>query len=151
MRDGMTRTRVILGAAALATVLIGALLAAVPTASADTGTLKLKIRPCSYSSWLDSAKVEVDIYRPEQGVIDSDTDYTDSEGYVAITFTGLQNGDQARVTVTPQEQSPDDDHTYYWVSGALLAGEWDIEASAESLCEDDWYDEEENIILCLYQ
>jgi len=144
-----TKTRSVVLGAVLGAMLLCLLVPAVPSLAGDTGVLKLKIRPCASSNWLETAKVDVVIYRPGVGNVDSTTGYTNASGYAEFTFTDLENADQARVTVTPKEMSPDSGHTYYWVSSR--AGLWDLSAQGDSLCQDGWYDEENNIILTLYQ
>ena len=62
------------------------------------------------------------------GKIDSDSGYTNSVGYIEFTFTGLEDGDQAHVTVTPSGDDPDDSHAHVRVhddgrDGDLL-GPW---------------------------
>lgn len=135
--------------AILVVALIALLAPTLPCSAGDTGDLKLKVRHCAGTYWLAGAEVDVIIYRPGVGEVDSDSGTTDKVGYVSITFTDLEHGDEARVTVTPKGMSPDDDHTYYWTSLGK-AGLWDIEMAGDSLCEDDWYDEENNIILLKY-
>ncbi len=135
--------------AILILALIALLTSTLPCSAGDTGDLNLKVRHCAGTYWLGGAKVDVVIYRPGAGVVDSDSNTTDKVGYVSFTFTDLENGDEARVTVTPVEMSPDDDHTYYWTSGGR-AGYWDLGIQSDSLCDDGWYDEENNIILLLY-
>jgi hypothetical protein len=127
--------------------------AVVPTCRAgETGTLKLKVRPCYSTNWLSGAAVDVVIYRPGIGNVDSASESTDSAGYVEFTFYDLSGGDQARVTITPVDLDPDSSHTYYWIPGRGRApGYWDVGVSGMSVCQDGWYDETNNVILCLYQ
>ncbi len=117
----------------------------------ETGLLKLKVRPCSSTNWLSGAAVDVVIYRPGVGNVDSASGSTDSAGYVEFTFDDLTSGDQARVTITPVNMNPDTHHTYYWIPGrGRIPGYWDLGVSSMSICQDGWYDETNNVILCLY-
>jgi|GEM_PF-6734770 len=115
---------------------------------ADTGDLKLKVRGCMGTNWLSNAKVDVVIYRPGTGKVDAATGHTDSSGYVKFTFTSLQSADEAHVTVTPVDKSPDANHRYTWDQG--VAGDFDLAAYGDSLCSDSWYDESNHVIECVY-
>jgi hypothetical protein len=65
-----------------------------------------------YRGWLSDAKVDVTIYRPGKGEVDSNSGRTDDVGYVEFTFNDLESADQAKVTVTLRRMSPDDGHIY---------------------------------------
>lgn len=116
-----------------------------------TGVLKLKVKSCWSVGWLSDARIDVVIWRTGVGQVDSATDYTDNDGYLEIAFDDLEDEDKALVTVTPSGQSPDDDHTYYWIlSQGYREGYWDLGTQGDSGCEDGWYSEKENVILCVY-
>lgn len=136
-------------------LLIAALMCAPILASsgqaASAGTLKLMVWGCKGSGWLSNAAVGVGIVRPGAGLVDSDSGYTNSSGYVEFTFDDLENGDQAHVTVTASGSGPDSDHIYYWiVPQGRSAGYWDLDGMEDSGCTDDWYDQEAGIIKCAY-
>jgi hypothetical protein len=123
-----------------------------PARASDTGVLKLKVQWCAGSSWVTYGQVDVVITRPGVGQIDSDSGTTDNSGYVEFTFDSLENGDQAHVTVTPSGHDPDDSHVYYWVHDDDHAEvSWDLGIQGDSSCQDGYYNEKLNIILCLYQ
>ncbi len=116
----------------------------------DTGTLKLKVQRC-LGSWISGADIDVTIYRPGTGNVDSGSGTTGVSGYVEIVFDDLELGDQALVTVTPVNEDPDSDHTYYWLDPDSRADlEWSLDALTDDACEDGWYDQSRNVILCLY-
>jgi hypothetical protein len=118
-------------------------------AAADTGTLKLKVMRCAGSGWLSGAQIDVSVTRSEIE-IDSATGSTNSSGYVEFTFSGLQTGDAAHVTVTPNGESPDSSHVYIWrYSETIGSIVFDVSDSDVS-CSDYWYSEEKQILLCLY-
>ncbi|MBD3335024.1 MAG: hypothetical protein GF355_05870 [Candidatus Eisenbacteria bacterium] len=118
--------------------------------AADTGTLKLKVSDCG-EAWLDDAKVEIDIVRSGSGTVADTTVYSDSLGYVEVTFTILENEDEAQVTVTPDGSgNSDSGHVYEFVSDGRGGGVFDVEDLLEGACRDYWYDEENNIIQCNY-
>ncbi len=152
MRTGIRRITLAAALAAGAALLLDAVSAPACLAG-ETGTLKLKVRSCMGMIWLSNAEVDVVIYRPGSGQIDSATGYTSSSGYVEFTFDNLQQADQARVTVTPSGGGPaDSGHTYYWIASSLLSpGQWDVGPDSDSICQDDWYDEGQNIIECVYR
>jgi hypothetical protein len=133
-------------------VLIGVLNIALTagSAQADTGTLKLMVASCQTGEWLSDAQIDVLIYRPGVGQVDSGSGYTNSTGEFDMTFTSLVVGDQARVTVTPKNGSPDSGHVYYWASGSgdQLGGVFDINSIGDSICMDGWYDQGKDIIKC---
>jgi hypothetical protein len=116
-------------------------------AAADTGTLKLMVTNCS-SVPCDGGFVEVEIYRAGSGVVATDDGYTD-EGYIEFTFTMLEGGDHARVSVSGCGLS-ERVHTYVWVSdNGDRPAFWDVLTTIpNSPCRDSWWDEEENIIQC---
>jgi hypothetical protein len=149
MRDTKQRSCSLARGAVICAVLLGLFASAVPCLAGESGVLKLKVRLCDGRGWLSDAEVDVTIYRPGEGEVDSASGYTDGDGYIDFTFTDLENADQARVTVTPEGKPPDDGHIYYWVSGGR-AGWWDLGIQGESTCEDSYYDEGANIILLLY-
>lgn len=126
-------------------------LAASAAVAGETGVLKLKVRNCASTTWMSGAKLDVEIYRPGVGVVDSFGDATDAYGYVEFEMEGLESEDEARVTITPSGMDPDDSHVYVWVASRLRSpGYWDLGYQADSLCEDGWYDQPNNIILALY-
>ena len=142
---------------AYAAILVGALagfcLACTSTASLadDAGTLKLKVNRCPNTGWISGARVDVVVTRVNVGQIDSAAAYTDGKGYVEFTFTNLQGGDQATVTVTPSGESSDPNHWYRWVSGGgRSTGIWDLDINYDAPCADSWSDQTNDIILCEY-
>ncbi|MCK4304515.1 MAG: hypothetical protein KAY24_09780 [Candidatus Eisenbacteria sp.] len=116
-----------------------------PAWAGETGVLKLMVKECG-GTWLDNVEVEVTIYRPGTGEIDSDSGYTDV-GYIEFEFNDLEDGDEARVTVEPNGSGSE--HTYYWDDGSRHPSAWDIGLTLGGQCDDDWYDEEANVILCV--
>ena len=135
------------------TLVVSAVLivAASPAIAGDTGVLKLKVKACNSLNWIVDGRVDVEVTRPGGGTIDTATGYTDDDGYVELTLTNLEEKDIAHVTVTPVGQSPDSNHTYYWVvDQGRTPGWWDLGGPAYSLCSDGWYDEGNDIILCMY-
>lgn len=116
----------------------------------DTGTLKLKVQRC-LGSWIAGADIDVTIYRPGTGNVDSGSGTTGLSGYVEIVFDDLELGDQALVTVTPVNEDPDSDHTYYWLDpDDRQDAAWSLDALTDDTCDDGWYDQSRNVILCLY-
>lgn len=115
----------------------------------SSGELKLKVRYCIGTTWVSNGAVDVVIYRPGVGNVDSGSGTTDSGGYVAISFTSLEKDDEARVTITPQNQSPDSNHTYCWAEEGR-SGYWALSIQSDSICSDSYYDQQNNIILALY-
>jgi hypothetical protein len=141
-RPLMFRILLMLGCALL-------LVGSVQPAGADTGVLKLKVMRCSGSGWLTGAQVDVSVTRSGSEIA-SATDYTNGSGYVEFTFSNLRTGDQAHVTVTPNGESPDSSHVYYWRFQEELGGlAWDI-SDVDVSCSDYWFDEKNDVILCLY-
>ena len=127
------------------------LLCVAGSAGADTGVLKLKVMRCSGSGWLSGARIDVSVTRSGQGVIDSTTGYTNSSGYVDFTFTNLESGDESHVTVTPSGENPDSSHVYVWEFSQGYGGVgWDVGDTTDADCSDYWYDERNDILLCLY-
>ncbi len=136
----------ILGAIfALAAVFSGMALLGTDAAWAmDAGTLKLMVTDCSGAPY-DGASVSVEIRRAGSGIVATDDGYTE-KGYVEFSFTILEGGDQARVSV---EACGTDDatHVYTWISpNGNAPSLWDIESCPNSTCGDTWWDEQENII-----
>ena len=131
--------------------LLGGPLGPQPAWGSETGTLKLMVTDCISGGRLDNAQVDVVIWRKGTGQIDSDSDYTD-DGYVEFEFNGLEQDDQAHVTVTPYgEGDPDDGHSYIWeASTPRNPGVWDLGVHLDGPCDDGWWDESENIIECVY-
>lgn len=126
-----------------------AMIASPPALATGTGTLKLMVLDCFTEEAIDNALVEVILWREGQGQIDSDSDYTD-EGYVEFTFTGLEGGEQARVTVTPPQANADGSHVYYWVAPQDPGG-WDLTGELDDICQDGWWDKSNGIFECLYR
>ncbi len=138
--------------AALCAALLCAALLPSPSAAGETGVLKLKIRPCASNNWLVGAAVDVSIQRSGYGEVESGKGTTDDAGYVELTFTGLENDDEAHVTVTPQGMSADPNHVYYWVSSRARAeSSFSLQPGSDSLCSDSWYDYANRIFLCKYE
>ncbi|MBD3236387.1 MAG: hypothetical protein GF330_06775 [Candidatus Eisenbacteria bacterium] len=126
---------------------------AVPSAYASGAEdLKLMVLDCFTEEKIDSALVEVVLWRSGQGQIDSDSDYTD-EGYVEFSFDDLEDDDEARVTVTPPDGNADASHTYYWVEGEDPQNPdgWDLAGTLDDLCEDGWWDRRNHVFECLYR
>ncbi len=115
---------------------------------ADTGVLKLKVRACVGTNWISGAEVDVSIYRPGVGQVDSATGHTDGSGYIQFSFDSLDRGDEARVTVTPSGHKPDSKHLYVWDEG--IADEFEVSESSSPLCSDGWFDQSNHVILCVY-
>ena len=97
--------------------------------------LKLMVTTCAGSA-LDGALVEVEIYRPGSGQIDSDSGYTD-EGYLEFEFTDLEEDDEARVEATPSGM-PASTHTYTWVwDEGQQKGAWELGRDMKGGCDDE--------------
>jgi hypothetical protein len=117
------------------------LIAGVALANEDSEgiDLPLMVTDC-VSQPLDDMLVEVQIYRPGSGVIDSDSGYTDN-GSITFRFAGLECDDEARVTLTPStSEAPDSDHEYTYVGDCGLDDphQWSI-AQGGQLCPDGWW------------
>jgi hypothetical protein len=124
---------------------------ATPVRAGSTGVLKLHVVDCVGMYELTDARVDVLIHRPDGGTVGSGTGYTNGSGYVEFTFGDLENNDEAHVTVTPSGQSPDSNHMYYWiVPQGRSSGYWDLSFLGDSLCQDGWYDQKNDIIECVY-
>jgi hypothetical protein len=122
------------------------------SARADTGVLQLKVQECWGSAWIAGAQVDVVVHRPGVGTIDTDSGETGSTGYVSFTFTGLADGDELHVTVTPEGESADSGHLYIWVGAqGNQPGTWTIGDSEDSGCTDSCYDKGCEIFLCVYE
>lgn len=130
---------------ALATLLLThlALLGTLPgPALADEDSqgvdLCLMITDC-LGQQMDDTLVEVRIYRPGSGVIDSDSGYSDN-GAIAFRFADLACEDEARVTLTPSmSESPDEDHVYIFIGDCGDAPVvWEIGSTPE-VCPDGWW------------
>lgn len=135
----------------LGTGLLSVLFPASPCLADTEGVLRLKVKDCQSSKWLVDARVDVLIYRPTVGYMDSDTGYTNGAGYVEFSFSDPEEADEARVTVTPKGQSPESGHVYYWTAPpGDGAGYWDVGIQGDSPCSDGWYDEGLRIIECVY-
>jgi hypothetical protein len=121
--------------------------------AADKGVLKLMVARCEGEKWIDNAQVDVILYRPGVGQVDSALGYTNSSGYVEFTFASLEIGDEARTTVTPEGESADSRHTYVWAAGLgdQNDGSWDLGITGDSLCSDGWYDQNNRVFECLYE
>ena len=132
-------------------IVLGLAVSATQTLAGEAGTLKLKVSSCPGSSWLSGATVDVVHYRAGVGVIDKYAGTTDASGYVEIAMEGLEEDDEARVTITPSGMSPDDGHIFYWIPSQYRAiGYWDLGPTGDSLCQDGWYDQSNNTILAQY-
>lgn len=146
------RTKALMSIVALCTTLLCVPFLSSTSWADATGTLMLKVWGCKTSNWISNAAVSVTVIRPGEGQIDSDSGYTDGSGYVEFTLDGLEAGDEAHVTVTPSGSGPDSDHVYYWVEPeGRVVGYWDTGVLGDSLCVDDWYDQEAGIIKCAYE
>jgi hypothetical protein len=134
----------------LCLLMIGSAFVSTP-ARADQGVLKLMVLDCETSEPIDGAVVDVIIWRPGVGEIDSASGET-ADGYVEFTFDGLQDDDKAHVTVTPEGHDPDPSHCYYWVKPPKDAGAWDLGVLLDSFgqCGDGWWDKDNGIFSCLY-
>ncbi|MBM3317781.1 MAG: hypothetical protein FJY75_07995 [Candidatus Eisenbacteria bacterium] len=125
--------------ALLCTALIGALPS---TALADEDSegvdLCLMVTDC-LSQPMDQALVEVQIFRPGSGIIDSDNGYTD-DGAICFRFADLECDDEARVSLTPAtSDAPDADHIYIYIGDCADAPRnWEIGADPQ-LCPDAWW------------
>ena len=95
----------IAGILVVALALLAASTVAPPALAGVRGLLKLKVQDCYGSSWLSGASVDVTIYRPGVGTVDSGSGTTNSTGYVEIEFDDLEDGDEAHVIVTPADES----------------------------------------------
>ncbi len=135
--------------AAVAALMVAAVSFFVPAMAGETGTLKLKVKECG-GSWLSGAEVHVSVWRDGEGEVDSANGTTSLNGYIQFTFTDLEDGDRARVTVSTAA-GEDDDHEYEWESSGDEGDYyWDLVGPPELPCDDEWYDEDENIILLYY-
>lgn len=137
----------------LATVLVvlAAVLIAQPAQAGSSGVLKLKVRQCYGSSWMSGASADVTIYRPGVGNVDFGSGTTNSAGYVEVSFDDLEDGDEAHVLVTPAGDMPSSNHTYYWANpDDREPGLFDVGILGDDACPDGWYDQINNIILCLH-
>lgn len=153
MRRNVPRVATMLRLLVLGASLLGFTGMATSSLASDKSVLKLMVARCEGEKWIDNAQVDVIIYRPGVGQIDSATGYTNSSGYVEFTFASLAIGDEARTTVTPEGESPDSRHTYVWTmgSGDSAGGVWDLGTTGDSLCSDGWYDQNNRVFECLYQ
>lgn len=134
-------------------VLLGILVLLITTTAApagETGVLMLTVLRCSTSNPIQGAAVDVILYRTGVGQIDSASGTTTSTGYVEFTFDDLEPLDQARVTITPSGESPDQ-HTFYWIvpDGRTL-GHWDVNELATETCNDGLVDKS-GVIRCYYE
>jgi len=131
-------------------ILFAALFLGEVAEAGDTGTLTLKVQRC-LGSWIAGAAIDVTIYRPGTGNVDSGSGTSGLSGYVEIVFDDLEVGDQALVTVTPVNEDPDSGHIYYWINpDDREVNIWDLTAEYDDTCDDGWYDQSRNIILCIY-
>ena len=147
-RRSFVREGLVLCAVWIALAMIGS----GPAQATGTSILKLMVLDCFTEDEIDNALVEVVIWRLGEGEIDSDSDYTDV-GYVEFTFSDLEDGDKARVTVTPPRKNPDSSHVYYWVEVEDPPGAdaWDLAGGLDDICEDGWWDKSSGILECLYR
>jgi hypothetical protein len=152
MRMTVPRVATTLRLLVLGTVLLGFSGMATSSLADDTGVLKLRVARCDGGKLINNAKVDVIIYRPGLGQVDSAAGYTNGSGYVEFTFTSLEIGDEARTTVTPSGESADTGHTYFWIMGAgdSGGGVWDLGTTGDSMCSDTWYEQSNGIFECLY-
>jgi hypothetical protein len=153
MRMNVPRADTMLRLLVLGASLFGLTMTATSSLAAEKGVLKLMVARCEGEKWIDNARVDVIIYRPGVGQIDSATGYTNSSGYVEFTLGGLAIGDEARTTVTPEGESADSRHTYVWTMGPgdESSGVWDLGITGDSLCSDGWYDQTNRVFECLYE
>lgn len=139
---------------AVTTALLFALLLAGAGAAfaGSPGQLKLRVARCSNGAWIANAAVSVQIYHASGGGPgDVGSGTTDGNGYVTISFTSLEDDDEAHVTVTPSGENADPSHIYQWLDPEDRdAGGWDLGLMLDQTCTDDWYDQTNNIILCRY-
>jgi hypothetical protein len=113
------------------------------------GVLRLMVQSCVGSSWMSGANISVTIVRSGAGAVDTGSGVTNSAGYVEIAFDDLETDDEAVVTVTPANQGPRSEHIYLWVDFDDRPGIFDIEVgSSRGGCDDGWYNETSDIILC---
>ena len=153
MRRNVPRVATMLRLLVLGASLLGFTGTATSSLAAEKSVLKLMVARCEGGGSIGSAKVDVIIYRPGVGQVDSATGYTNSSGYVEFTFASLEIGDQARTTVTPKGESADSGHTYVRTMGPgdESSGVWDLGITGDSLCSDGWYDQNNRVFECLYQ
>jgi hypothetical protein len=153
MRMTVPRVASMVWLLALGALMLGFTVTATSSLAADTGNLKLMVARCDGGRWIANAQVDVIIYRPGTGQVDSATGSTNSSGYVEFTFTNLEIGDEARTTVTPEGEDSDSGHTYVWTMwpGDSAGGVWDLDVSVDSLCSDGWYNQNNGIIECRYR
>ncbi len=142
----MTRHPVQLGYVAL--LCLAALLRPAP-AAAESGRLKLMVVTCPEEEAIDNALIEVTIFRPGIGIV-AQTSGSSDEGYVEFELSNLQELDEARVSVSPAGRTASD-HRYYWMgSGGSRSSEWDLGSEPSAICDDDWFDESEQVIKCMH-
>lgn len=137
-------------AAIVALVVALGLSALQPAFAGSPGQLQLRVARCSNGAWIANATVSVVIYHQTGGSpAASGSGTTDGSGYVTISFSDLEDGDEARVTVTPSGESADSGHLYHWAApgGEREVGIFDLTTSLRQPCTDGWYDEPGNIIL----
>jgi hypothetical protein len=153
MRMTVSRVALMLRILVLGGSLLGFTGMATSSLASDKSALKLMVARCDGEKWLENAQVDVIIYRPGVGQIDAATAYTNSSGYVEFSFASLAIGDEARTTVTPDDESPDSGHTYYWTMGPgdESSGVWDLGVTGDSSCSDGWYDQNNRVFECLYE
>lgn len=153
MRMTVTRVASMVRLLVAGASLLGLAAMATSGLAADTGALKLNVARCVGGGAIAEAQVDVIIYRPGVGQVDSATGYTNTAGYVEFTFTSLEIGDEARTTVTPDGESPDAGHTYVWTTrpGDAGGGDFDLGTQGDSMCSDGWYDLSNRIFECLYE
>ena len=132
--------RRIYGLATLTTaVMLGTLVGPAP-ADDDSGevALDLMVTDC-LSQTMGDAWVEVQIYRPGSGIVDSDSGAC-TNGAISFRFADLECDDEARVTLTPStSDSPDEGHVYICISGCGDAPSiWTI-TDQPQVCPDGWW------------
>lgn len=142
----------LLAAAAVAFIVAVASVVVDPAWASSPGQLKLRVARCSNGAWVSGAAADVQIYRESGGgPVAYGSGTTDGDGYVTISFSDLEDGDEAHVTVTPSGESSDNGHIYYWVDpGDRDAGTFDLGVSVDQSCTDGWYSQSSNVILCRY-
>jgi len=116
-------------------------------------TLDLMVTDCGDVP-IDGATVNLNLYRPGEGVLAFQSRRT-VDGAVTFHLTGLQCGDEARVTVIPIGGVPDSDHEYTYIGtcdDGKDTGAWDLNAHLDA-CDDWWWEDDSSagIIQTIYE